>query len=221
MVIRVLMRTKFRYFEDGHGYIYNLFACDEASVSTSPFILIEILDLLARHRKQVGELGIEGYREVAQIAKQMALLGYSNEDALWALGRLVKERLISAEHQRTDGVARDDYVKISASGYYHLRFLLNRFEYAAGVAMDTWLSDQGNAQKIAGLSELREDQWERPRQQRLKRVQLFCEALGTELRFHRDAVIVDAAEKGGAEIAVEAIDESVRFFSDQCGRQLR
>jgi len=148
LILRILMRTKYRHFADDHGYIVNLFGVDPNSRSTSNYILVDCLDLLAAHRKRVGELGIEGYVWTKRVVEGLLESGYAREDVFWALEKLLNNALIVAQHLRTTGVSGDDYIKISASGFFHLKFVLCRMEYLAAVATDCWYRDKSPADEV-------------------------------------------------------------------------
>ena len=190
VVIRILMRTKYQYFMDEHGYVVNLFDLDEKSSTTNNFLLPEVLAALSRDRKQQGELGIEGYRHVASLIEELASRGYLAEDVLWGLEKLLKRRLVIADHQRLTGVSRDDHVKISASGYYHLAFLLGREEYLVGVCVDTWLRSRELAEEIAQHGDLKDDQHEVRYKRRRAKILALERALRKEADFHAEQSMI-------------------------------
>jgi hypothetical protein len=67
---------------------------------------------------------------------------------------LLERGLIVADHQKLKGLNASDYVKITASGYYHLRFLSTRWEYLSNIAFDTPLLGFDAAK---GMSRYQED----------------------------------------------------------------
>lgn len=152
LVIRVLMRSNYRYFADDHGYTQNLLAVQAGSKTSNNFILLEILEFLGNRRKDRTPFKIEGYHYVPEIAFHCSKLGYSKEDMFWALELLLNKGLIIADHQRTSGIASQDYIKISASGYYHLRFLASRTEYLSSIPIDTYFNNQNIAHRIVDYS---------------------------------------------------------------------
>lgn len=209
LVIRILMRTKYQYFSEGHGYVTNLLDVDETSSSTTNFLLCEMLDRLAQSRKQQGELGIEGYRHVEKLVDEVSLLGYLAEDSMWALERLLNHRLIIADHQRQKGISRNDYVKISASGFFHLRVLLGRSEYLAGIAVDTWLRDKPLVESIARESDLGYHTYERNAAARRSRTFAFQEALKIERAIHNAQSLVANDKMTGANFVQESIQKAL------------
>ncbi|MBI5772172.1 MAG: cell division protein ZapE [Verrucomicrobia bacterium] len=209
LVIRILMRTKYQYFSEGHGYVTNLLDVDETSTTTTNFLLCEALDRLAQSRKQQGELGIEGYRHVEKLVDELSLLGYLAEDSLWALERLLNRRLIIADHQRQKGISRNDYVKISASGFFHLRVLLGRSEYLAGIAADTWLREKPFVEKIAVESDLGYHTYERNAAARRARTVAFQEALKIERGIHNAQSLTTSEKMTGANYVQESIQKTL------------
>jgi len=204
LIIRILMRTKYRFFSENHGYILNLFATNEDSVASN-FLLLDILSLLARDRKKQGELGIEGYRNVASLYDELAECGYYKEDIEWGLLHLLDRHLIVADHQRTTDISEDDHLKIAASGHYHLNFLLKRSEYLSSVCIDTWLIDRESAQRIARNSE-------DIRRHAEQRLQAFNEALGIESQRYISANSKQPKFKQGYVFATDALSSEIARF---------
>src|SRR5215813_890300 len=60
-IIRILMRTEYRFFSEQSGYICNIFYYDNDWNRPDNFLLIEILFFLARRLKRAGDIGLEGY----------------------------------------------------------------------------------------------------------------------------------------------------------------
>jgi hypothetical protein len=153
LVIRVLMRSNYEFFSDTHGYTQNLLAVHAKSKTSNNFILLEILEYLSKRRKEKTDFRIEGYRYVPEIQFHCSKLGYTTEDVLWSLELLLNRGLIIADHQRTTGVKLNDYIKISASGYYHIRFLASRTEYISSIPIDTYFNNKDIAQRISEVSQ--------------------------------------------------------------------
>ncbi len=149
LIIRVLMRTSHRYYASAHGYTENVFATPEGSASANNFLLIELLEYLIRHRKSKLSFAIEGYHYVPDLIREGSRLGYTQEDVLWGLEVLLNKGLIVADHQRSKGINHEDYVRVTASGYFHTRFLLSRIEYFANAPIDAFLSDEPIARDIS------------------------------------------------------------------------
>jgi hypothetical protein len=177
LVIRILMRTKYRYYSDEHGYISNIFSKVQESTTHSPFSMILVLGNLSDARKVRGELGIEGYRRVAEFALELVPQGVGEPEIIAILNHLLSRGLVQADHQRRDFVTKDDFVKITASGYFHLKFLTNRFEYCAGVAGDVYYKTERRAQEVYDLARHNSGHPARKGRDRIKRARLLVKEL--------------------------------------------
>jgi hypothetical protein len=70
------------------------------------------------------------------------LLGFDPDDVLQGCNTLLIHYLINADHMNNLLVTADDCVKISASGYIHLRVLAERIEYLYNILPTTRIDDQ-------------------------------------------------------------------------------
>jgi len=175
LVLRVLMRTKYRYYTPSHGYIFNIFAIREESEAANLFLVPELLLHLSDRRKERKEFRLEGYLLVGGIVSRFIKSGYSKDDILWALEEMLRAGMIGADHQKTSGVDFQDYVKITASGHLHISFLPTRVEYLSNVTFDIRFPDQQIAKRVA---ENHEDTRPHP----LRRLRYLEQGLQKELR---------------------------------------
>jgi hypothetical protein len=153
LVIKILMRTSFKFYSSRRGYVSNVLDFDETGASGNCFISAEILEYLAQRRKQVFAFSIEGYLQVESVIAGLTMFGYTREDLLKRMAQLMERGLIVADHQKLKGLNTGDFVKITASGYYHLRFLSSRWEYLSNVAFDTPLLGSEAARAMSRLQE--------------------------------------------------------------------
>lgn len=218
LVIRILMRTKYKYFSENHGYIVNLFGVDPESHTTNNFLLCLVLSFLAQNRKRQGELGIEGYKRVAVVVDHLAGFGFLEEDVLWAINFLSGCRLVGADNQKEGGIGRENYVKILASGFIHLRVLFKRLEYLSAISADTWLRDKFLAEEIARHADLNADSYDRKVHRHRARVERLVEALQGEYDLLRDQTLPPKERLALLDKTVDALDEVLRtdkhFFEE-------
>ena len=140
---------------------------------------------LCDNRKRRGDIGLEGYFSVDRIADVMQLRGYVLEDVAAACSWLVKRELVEADHMNRSGVSGHDCVKVTASGFIHLRILCERIEYLYGVLSVTPIIDSGVANKIAQYLN-RENQHDRiSGHQMVQCVRNSCDTLSTDIRDFR------------------------------------
>lgn len=205
LILRILMRTKYQFFAESHGYVCNLFDCNDDSSSMSNFVMSAILHVLARDRKRRGELDIEGFRHVAALADELSAMGIGAEDGMWGLRHLLERRLIVADHQRSNTIERNDYVKITASGWVHYGTLLQRREYLLGIAPDVPLLDRVMAGTITDNLPGIHDEYDSNRVLQERRLSAFRNAIQAE--GHRfKSLAIDTAL---ADVVVQEVGEHI------------
>jgi len=94
---------------------------------------------------------IEGYFSVKTIADVMQKIGIDANDCLNSINYILDESLVQADNMSKLSVGMDDSVKISASGYVHLRILAERIEYLYGIIPTIPISDETVVAKLAGV----------------------------------------------------------------------
>jgi hypothetical protein len=102
-VLKILMRTEYRFFSEVSGFTTNIFHYDQDWEKPDNFILIEVLYWLALNRKRVGQIGLEGFFSCKHIGEEMQRHGYVPEDILAALSFLLTKELIEADHMNFSG----------------------------------------------------------------------------------------------------------------------
>jgi hypothetical protein len=152
-VLRILMRTDYRFASEHSGYVVNVLHFEKDWERPDNFILVEILYYLNRNRKTRGEIGLEGYFTCRRIADELQKVGYVPEDVRSGIAYLLKKQLIAADHMNSTNVEFSDSVRILASGFMHLRVLPERLEYLYGILPTTPLSNPSAARKIAEVLE--------------------------------------------------------------------
>ena len=159
-VLKIIMRTEYRFFSDDSGFVSNIFHFDEEWEQPNNFLIPDIIFWLSQNRKKQGPIGLEGYFPVEHIADVLQLRGYIKEDVVSACTRLVQWQLIEADHMNYSRVDLEDSVKATASGFIHLRILCERLEYIYGVLSVTPMTEPRVAEKISDYIN-RENQYNR------------------------------------------------------------
>ena len=149
LLLRILMRTEYRFFSDHSGFVSNIFGCNPDWDKPDNFLLVEILYFLALNRKKVGQIGLEGYFTCEAVASELQHYGYTSADVLRALNVLLGWKLIGADHMNFSEVASDDSVRVLASGYMHVRILAGRIEYLYGVLPTTPIFERNVAEELS------------------------------------------------------------------------
>ena len=70
-VLKILMRTEYRFFHDKSGFISNVFHSEPEWVQPNNFLIADILFWLCDNRKLKGEIGLEGFFTVERVASEL------------------------------------------------------------------------------------------------------------------------------------------------------
>jgi len=182
-IIKILMRTDYAFFSPHSGFISNIFDYNPDWQKPDNFLLIEILFFLARNRKRVGQMGLEGYFTCQSITENLQKFGYDPQDVLGALNHLLNKQLIAADHMNFQKVELNDSVRILASGYIHVRVLTGRLEYLYGILPTTPFTDKRTADRIGDIVNNEVVRGEIGLHQTLRAVELFFDYLNQENNF--------------------------------------
>jgi hypothetical protein len=169
-----------------------VFAVDPQWSKPSNFLLIEVLYYLAINRKQVGQIGLQGYFTCDTVARELQRLGYVYEDVLGALNMLLQRKLIGADHMNFTFVRPEDSVRILASGFMHVRILSGRVEYLFGILPTTPLFERDVALQLGEFVKQESVRGKLGAFQRLRAVETFYDYLSRQAAaqlspFNRDA----------------------------------
>lgn len=155
LVVRVLLRMNKRFYDGEMAYIKNIFASDPQDPHPNYFIRLLILRWLARHFKEPGPTGIQGYRRVSDLKSELVSYGFSQEMLERELIFLLKAQCVVSENFRVDALDDEDLIRLAPAGFLHLESIY-MIDYLAAIAEDTWFKDESIArdvaQKIGNLS---------------------------------------------------------------------
>lgn len=140
-LIKILMRGDYRYFNGRSGFVSNVFYCSADWNRPSNFLVAEILYWLIRNRRIQGDNGHLGYFSVTHIADELEKFGFVREDVYDASKFALNEGLIEADTLSVIELGWRDAVKSTASGWAHLRILVERVEYLSAVLPTTPIYD--------------------------------------------------------------------------------
>ncbi len=139
-LIRILMRGEYRFHSDSSGFMGNIFHCESNWTRPSNLICIEILFWLIGKRKVPGDNGHMGYFSLQTLAREMEILGFVPEDVMKAANYLVVKGLAEPDSLSQARIDYSDCIKVTASGFIHLRILSERIEYLSSVLPTTPLN---------------------------------------------------------------------------------
>ena len=210
--LKILMRTEYRFFHDDSGFLSNLFYVDEHWKQPNNFLIVDILYWLYTNRKQVGTIGLEGYFSIRHISGALQPCGYIVEDIASGCRWLVRKRLIEADHMNNIDVSADDSVKISASGFIHLRILSERLEYLYGIMSVTMVEDRKAISSIRDYIN-RENQYDRISPHHMAGcVQVFMDYLKNQYEYLRRSYPQFGGKETGACFVIDQIQRALDYY---------
>ena len=151
ILTRALMRQDYRYFCDGNGFVSNIFDFTSQHVRGGIFMRSEILELLIRHRKMPGENGIEGFRQVGSLLRELELTGYSRENLREEVEYLFARGLVVSDDDDSAKLSDASFVRVHASGWAHFTFLTRRVEYVHAAALITPMGAGERSKRVSDL----------------------------------------------------------------------
>lgn len=211
-IIRILMRTDYRFFSENSGYITNLFFYDENWARADNFLLAEILYYLSMSRRQRGPLGLEGYIDVSHVCDKVEQLGYPRLTVFQGVNYLLKRQLIGADDFNFTHVTEKECVKVQASGFIHLRVLCERLEYLYGVLPSTPITDRGIAKTLAKFLDAENQQGSQKLRDSAQAVAMFERYLKTEFSRLRERNPFYVKEMSGTQYILRCMQEALRRY---------
>lgn len=149
IIMRVLLRQTYRFYQGDRSHLKNLFQCDPEDDVPSHFARIHVLKWLQGRLTELGPTGVKGYHPLRDLLNDLSLLGVARAVATREVNYFLRAGLILIEHMTFSVRTEDDLVRLAPSGSVHLRLLSNP-SYLGAVAEDLWWSDRAAAQKVAG-----------------------------------------------------------------------
>ncbi len=148
VICRVLLRLNRRYYNGDDSYIKNLFQADPQDANPNHFVRLAILRWLQDRFQMEGPSSVKGFFPLRNIKADLTLLGVNEQVIHRELIYLLKSRCIIAEHLGNDKVVDDDLVCLAPAGFVHLD-LVEKVDYFAAIAEDTWFDREAEARQIA------------------------------------------------------------------------
>jgi hypothetical protein len=220
-VLRILMRTEYRFFNNGSGFVSNIFYFDEDWQQPNNFILPDVLFWLADNRKRRGEIGLEGYFSVARLADELQKRGFVRGDVCNACSWLVRKNLLEADNMNRESVTFADTVKITAAGFIHLRVLCERLEYLYSILTVTPVSDTSTAHKVAEFIRTENQLGQLGGFQQSRAVEIFLEYLKNQHSHLKAAYPEFGTGRTGASFVIDQVESTLRHFRNPSERQAR
>ena len=213
-VLKILMRTEYRFFSDQSGFTHNIFDYDDTWDKPDNFIFVELLYWLARNRKKVGQIGLEGFFTCRHLANELQRQGYVPDDILAALNCLLTKQLIEADHMNFTRVDWNDCVRIQASGFIHVRVLSERLEYLYGVLATTPIGDESTARILKDFLGRENRRGDISPHEKLRAVDVLYQYLKKRKQHIKDHSPFFPVEETGASYVLERMASAITHSRD-------
>jgi hypothetical protein len=128
------------YYKEDQSPIFNLFNCSSER-NSSHFTALRVLSLLLTHRGETSPQG-KGYADLGRMVGFFAETFDNVSDISVTLDRLVNKQLIEVNTRATHTVSGASHVRVTAAGWYYVRYLVRTFAYLDLVLQDTPLNDE-------------------------------------------------------------------------------
>lgn len=150
LLIKILMRADYRIYSEDAGFIHNIFWTPRNGFGGNIFLAPEILGLLGEE----GETGTDklaGYWRLEEIIADLASMGFEEPEIREGVQYLFRKKLAISDGENSDTLGDSALIKITPSGFIHLRTLPHFIEYLSSVALHCSLGDQRVARRIGEI----------------------------------------------------------------------
>lgn len=172
------------YYKEDQSPMLNLFNCT-GERNASHFTAMRLLALLLEHRGESSPEG-RGYVELSRLIGFFADTFDNIQDVVATLDRLVGRQLVEANTRSPSTVSGASHIRVTAAGWYYIRYLASTFAYLDLVLQDTPLNDseverslRQSVYDVNNLADREHDKEERMRI-RFDRTQIFINYLAKE-----------------------------------------
>jgi hypothetical protein len=172
------------YYKESDSTILNLFECGQER-NSSHFTSIRLLSLLVKLRSNYDVEG-RGYVEINKVLAVFDNTFNNIEDVIKTMNRLLTKQLVEVNTRSQENIIGATHLRITSSGWYYIKYLINSFCYLDLVLQDTPVNSNDVVsrlqQSIISVNNLsgREEEKEQRMEERFRRVQIFLEYLKNE-----------------------------------------
>jgi hypothetical protein len=122
MLVKILMRADYRLYSEEAGFIRNVLAAPSAAFSGNIFLLAEILGFFAQSTR-AGTDRMGGFWRLDELLSDLAGMGFEEAEVRESVDRLIAHRMLAYDGEDTERPSDSDLIKITPSGFIHLRSL--------------------------------------------------------------------------------------------------
>lgn len=151
LLIKIMMRADYRLYSEESGFIRNIFAQPANGYSGNVFLMVEVLGFFAEPQGPNDRVG--GYRKLQDLLSDMASMGFSEDEVRDSVQSLIVHKMLAYDGEDTAAPADADLIKITPSGFIHLRTLPSFIEYISSAALFIPFDDVAIAKRVATIWE--------------------------------------------------------------------
>ena len=149
LLIKILMRADYRLYSDKSGFIHNIFAPPNKGFNGNILLITEILGFFAQPRRDRHQIG--GYRALEELLSDMAGMGFEEGELRDRVHYLIAHKLLAYDGEDNETPNDSDLIKITPSGFIHLRSLPHFVEYIASAALYIPFDDHSISGRVAEI----------------------------------------------------------------------
>jgi hypothetical protein len=150
MLLKILMRSDYKLYSEKAGFIRNLFGGSAVPNRENLFLTSEILGFFAQPVPS-GTDKMRGYWRLEELLADMAGLGFDEEEVRDRVSDLILYKMLAFDGEDTEKPTDTDLLKITPSGYIHLRALPYFIEYLSSAALHCPFVDHTVARRIGDI----------------------------------------------------------------------
>ena len=140
LLIKILMRADYRLYSDDVGFIHNIFWSSSDHFTGNLFLTPEILGFFAQDSAS-GSDKIAGYWRVEELLADLTGMGFEESEIRDGVAALLKWKMLAFDGEETDSPQDRDRIKITPSGFIHLKAMPYFIEYLSAVSVLCALRD--------------------------------------------------------------------------------
>jgi hypothetical protein len=150
ILIKILMRADYRLYSEEAGFIKNIFWVPSDVFSGNIFLCAEVLGFFAQNG-MLGADKVAGFWRIEELVADLASMGFEEDEIRAAVQKLLAWKMLVYDGEDSQKPLDRDLIKITPSGFIHLKSLPHFIEYLSSAVLHCRLSDNSLARRIADI----------------------------------------------------------------------
>lgn len=150
LLIKILMRADYRLFSNRSGFIHNLFWIPRENFSGNIFLTPEVLGFFSQ-QSAAGVDNVAHYWRLEELISDLASMGFEELEIRGAVESALEFKMLAYEGEDLGTPEDGDLLKITPSGFIHLRTLPHFIEYISSIALYCVIRDGTVVRRIADV----------------------------------------------------------------------